>query len=276
MKESSAVAVHFLGEYEKLGEKVNRFLREYLGNPGTSQTHDLRSSVRRLDAAIKVLPKQTRSEKVVRRCHDRCRNVLRQTSRLRDIDILNERLSRAPRDETVSLLLNNLREEREEFVGDSTKGAWKLFEHHPPKLGKGDLPRLAQRAQTVLGRLDEKIAEALEISLEDETKADELHRLRKDCKRVRYTLELFPSIRHRRQRLLQVRRWTDLLGEVRDCDVMVGYLSQAKPTETVLSILASERSERHAKYLSFVRLCQNKPLSTVRPSVETGRPGRAR
>ena len=56
MTESSAVIVQFLEEYERLVDRVNRSLRDYLGDPGASQTQTLRASVRRLDAAIKLLP----------------------------------------------------------------------------------------------------------------------------------------------------------------------------------------------------------------------------
>ncbi|MGD0638734.1 MAG: hypothetical protein ABSA72_11925, partial [Nitrososphaerales archaeon] len=75
MTESSAIVVQFLAEYEKIRDRVNKSLREYLGNPGTSETQGLRASVRRLDTAIRVLPKKTRDEKAIRRCHQRCRDL---------------------------------------------------------------------------------------------------------------------------------------------------------------------------------------------------------
>ncbi len=256
MKESSPFAVHFLDEYGRISDRANKSLREYLGDPGTSQTHSLRSSVRRLDAAIKVLPKSTKRVKEVRRCHERCRALLRGTSRIRDIDVLHARLSRPPGDETVTLVLNNLMEERGEYVGDSTEAAWKLFEHHPPKLARRDLPRLARRMEGVLRRLEEEIGEGLEVCLKDEAKIDALHGVRKDCKRLRYTLELTPPGARSAAVLPVLRRWLDILGEIRDCDVTIDYLKRAKQSAAVGTILAQERAQRHAKYLSFVRLCR--------------------
>ena len=269
MMESSAITVQFLAEYEKIKERVNKSLREYLGNPGIGQTQNLRAAVRRLDAAIRVLPKKTRDEKSVRRCHERCRDVLRETSRIRDIDILKERISKHPADRTVALMLANFQEEREEFVDASKRAAWRLFEHHPPKLERRDLPRFVRRAESTLAEMNEEVVTELGVSLKDEAKVDELHSLRKHCKRLRYTLELFPAVEHNARLVGELRMWQDVLGEIRDCDVIVDYLSRARPTDGVRSALASERALRHQKYLSFVRSCSRRsvgrPLHLVDP-----------
>ena len=256
MRESSAVLVHFLEEYQRLNEKVNNTLRDYLGDPGVVQTRNLRAAVRRLDSAIRVLPKKTRNEKGVRRCHERCRELLKVTSRIRDLDILEGRIAKHPKDATVTLLLNNLQEEREEFVSNSTKAAWKLFEHHPPNLVKGDLPRFAGRVESVVKDLDADIERELQAVVKDPAKVEELHSLRKHCKRLRYTLELFPSMGHYSRLLVLLRKWQDLLGEIRDSDVIVEYLSRAKPTDAVRKMLVSERTFRQGRYSAFVQSCR--------------------
>ncbi len=276
MTESSAITVQFLTEYEKIRERVNKSLRDYLGNPGTSQTQSLRASVRRLDTAVRILPKKTRDEKAIRRCHERCRDVLSETSRIRDIDILRERISKHPADKTVALMLANFQEEREEFVDASKKASWRLFEHHPPKLERRDLPRFARRVETFLAEMKEEIAAELAVCLKDEAKVDELHSLRKHCKRLRYTLELFPSIERHTGLVGELRRWQDVLGEIRDCDVIVDYLSRARPTPGVRSALAAERALRHQKYIAFVRTSSRgwigKPLRlAVRERASAGR-----
>ena len=270
MAESSPLIVRFLDEYERLTEKVSRCLRDYLGQPGTTQTQGLRASVRRLDAAIKVLPRRTRKSKGLKRCHERCRDLLRETSRIRDIDIIAARVAERSSDPTVSLILSNLKEEREEFVDNSTKAAWNLLEHHPPKIGRRDIPRFARRVETVLQELDAEITSELHACVTDETKVEELHSLRKDCKRLRYTLELLPSLGQRAPLIGLLRSWQDVLGEIRDIDVIVDYLSKAKQTRAVRSIIAAERAHRHARYVAFVEACRKEPrtmaLSLLAPS----------
>ncbi len=253
MTETSATVIQFLDHYERLKDRLNKALREYLGDPGRTQTKSLRAAVRRLDAAIRVLPKGAQKEKAMRRCHERCREVLRETSRIRDVDLLSERIARHKEDSTVAFMLKNLGEEREEFVDRTRKAAWKLFEHHPPKLARRDLPRFARRAEGALDELKAEIALESRVALKDEAKVDELHSLRKHCKRLRYTLELFPSVRNQSRLVSDLRVWQDALGEIRDCDVVVEYLSRARPTEAVRKALTSERAYRHRKYLLFVR-----------------------
>jgi CHAD domain-containing protein len=255
MSETSAITLQFLEEYERLKQRLNKSLREYLGDPGTVHTQSLRAAIRRLDTAILVLPKRTREQKSMRRCHERCKKVLRETSRVRDIDILREKISKHPEDPTVALMLNNFREEREEFVDRSKKAAWKLFEHHAPRLEKRELPGFVRRVETVLDELNTEIGTELHIAVRDEAKVEELHSLRKHCKRLGYTLELFPSVEHYSRLIADLRKWQDVLGEIRDSDVIVDYLSRARPTDAVKAALASERAFRHRRYVSFVDSC---------------------
>jgi len=278
MKESSALIIQYLDQYARLSERVNKNLRDYLGEPGQGQTHDLRASVRRLDAAIRVLPKSTRKDKGIKRCHERCKDLLRQTSQIRDIDILSGAMAAKSNDPTVILLMNNLREERDEFADNSSKAAWKLFEHPPPKLSKKELPRFVARVETVLKELDSRISGELRISLGEESKIDELHSLRKDCKRLRYTLELFPSATRHEQTIFVLTKWQRVLGGIRDTDVIIDYLSRAKATRGVKALLSSERARRHAKYLAFVRLSrrEGRPRAlTIARALEVGRPPRS-
>ena len=244
----------FLAEYQRLTERMGRCLREYLGDPGRAQTRDLRASVRRFEAAVRVLPKRAREEKKMRRCRKRCRALLRATSRLRDVDVLTERFSRYPGDAMVGLVVANLGEERTEFVGDSTRAAWALFEQQPPVLSRRDLRSLGRRFEAVVEELEGDVQRGVRASVEDESRVDELHALRKDCKRLRYTLELVPA-GPRASRLVRVlQRWQDALGEIRDLDVALEYLARAKQTAGVRRALAAERALRHERYLAFVRM----------------------
>ena len=53
-----------------------------------------------------------------------------------------------------------------------------------------------------------------------------------------------------------LQRWQDVLGEIRDLDVAIEYLSRAKQTVGVKKVLASESALRHERYAAFVRMCR--------------------
>ncbi|MGA2664655.1 MAG: CHAD domain-containing protein [Nitrososphaerales archaeon] len=243
-----------MAEYQRLTERMGRCLREYLGDPGRAHTRDLRASVRRFEAAVRVLPKRAREEKKMRRCRKRCRALLVATSRLRDVDVLTERFSGYPKDAMVDLVVANLGEERAEFVSGSTRAAWALFEHQPPVLSRRDLRSFGRRFEAVVDELDGEVQKGLESSVEDEARVEELHTLRKDCKKLRYTLELVPTGARASELVQVLQRWQDVLGEIRDLDVALDYLSRAKQTAGVRRAAAAERGLRHERYLAFVRM----------------------
>ena len=93
-------------------------------------------------------------------------------------------------------MLSNLREEREVFVEDSTKAAWKLFERHAPKLAKSDLPRFGQRVEARPRRARRRDSEGAAASASrTRLRSTSCTRSASTCKRLRYTLDLFPSAR---------------------------------------------------------------------------------
>jgi CHAD domain-containing protein len=100
----------------------------------------------------------------------------------------------------------------------------------------------------------------LRVAVGDESKVDELHSLRKHLKRLRYTLELFPSVERQSRLVADLRRWQDVLGEIRDGDVVLDYLSRARPTRAVREVIASERTLRHSRYVYFVNSSRRRPI----------------
>jgi CHAD domain-containing protein len=255
MESTSLTPALFVGEYEKLSEKVGEALRKYLGDPNEQNTRNVRASVRRMNTATGILPKRARS-KDVRQRRDRSKKVLSLTSEIRDNDIIRARLSGRAGDSTVSLLLKNMAEEREERALDSMKAAWKLFELRGQKLTKKDASRVSVWVRKELEELDEEIGAELSVVGKSEGRIDELHSLRKHVKRFRYALELIPATKRSSTVIQGLREWQDVLGKIRDCDVVIAYLGRARPSPTIKEILSAERNYRHRRYLAFVRACR--------------------
>jgi CHAD domain-containing protein len=258
MEKTSLTPGHFVGDYEKLTERVGEGLRKYLGDPNEENTRNVRASVRRIDTCIGILPKRARSKSIKQR-RERSRKLLAQTSKVRDNDIIRGRLSRRAGDPTVNLLLKNLLEEREEYAVDSMKAAWKLFELRGEKLTKKDVGRVSQWARRTLEELDESIGEELQVVIKSEGRVDELHSLRKHAKRFRYAMELLPETPRSSKVLELLQEWQDVLGKIRDSDVVIQYLARARPSPAIKEALLAERSFRHRRYLAFVRAWRTGP-----------------
>jgi len=252
MENSTLTPTRYVSDYEKLAERVGESLRDYLGDPSEEGTRSVRASVRRLSTCIGILPKKARN-KATRQCRARSRKLLALTSMIRDIDVMRARLISAPRDATIDLLLRNMAEERQEYVGQSMKAAWKLFEVRGPKLAKRDVTRVSQWLVRTLEELDEQIMEELPLVIKNEGRIDELHSLRKHAKRFRYILEVVPVTGKTTKVTEMLRGWQDVLGEIRDSDVLIDYLGRARQSAAVRDLLVTERNSRHKRYLSFVR-----------------------
>lgn len=251
----AAVSPRLLAEEQRQArEKVARALRDYLGDPGEENTRLLRASARRLETLLKVVPKNSRS-KGMRRTLDGCKKVLKTTSKVRDSDIIQDKLSRLPRDHMVELLLSNLGEEREAFVGDTMKSAWRLFEMEKNDPGRKDLRGAHRWVRRKLVELDGDVTRELGVVVRSEGKIEELHSLRKNAKTFRYVLELLPTTKGSARAVQVLRSWQDVLGEIRDSDTMIEYLGRARQHRAVKDAMAAERALRHNRYRSFVRSC---------------------
>ncbi|HZD35445.1 MAG TPA: CHAD domain-containing protein, partial [Nitrososphaeraceae archaeon] len=107
----------------------------------------------------------------------------------------------------------------------------------------------------------------LPIIVNDSKKIAELHEVRKDCKKLRYLLELLPENNDKDQRsekdnyvsvlMEKLENVQDSLGLIHDYDMIVAYLKRHKGRGTrstlLHSLLAKVSRERQNKYEEFVK-----------------------
>ncbi len=89
------------------------------------------------------------------------------------------------------------------------------------------------------------------ISLGDEKKIDELHMLRKDFKKLRYSLEIASDKQITANILKDLKNIQDILGEIHDSDIIIDYLRNIKQ-KSYSDIIEVEVLERAKKYNIFV------------------------
>jgi CHAD domain-containing protein len=110
--------------------------------------------------------------------------------------------------------------------------------------------------KVVLG-LRQRIELDLPIVVTNANKIEELHELRKNCKKMRYLLELGSdqnSINNKEIHALiaELEDVQDILGSIHDSDTMIAYLRMRHPNK-VTNILHDEVSERNKKYEDFIQ-----------------------
>jgi CHAD domain-containing protein len=112
------------------------------------------------------------------------------------------------------------------------------------------------RYNKVVVRLRERIEPDLPIVLTNVNKIEELHELRKTCKKLRYLLELASyqnGINNKEINavITELEDVQDILGSIHDSDTTIAYL-KSRPNK-VPHILHDEISERNKKYEDFIR-----------------------
>ena len=117
----------------------------------------------------------------------------------------------------------------------------------------------------------------------------ELHEMRKDCKKLRYMLELMPDHNNKEthkmitelediqdmlgsihiqnnkethKMITELEDIQDMLGSIHDNDTIIVYLKRVRHFKEITHILDNEITERNTKYDEFVQFCKRKLSSS--------------
>lgn len=242
----------FLGNFEKVYNQSRKAIRDFLEDQSERNLHDLRSSFRRLDAVIHLIPKDARNAyPSIGKYRNRCKELMQLSSPARDIDVVCTSLQKLAPEQYRSSFSKRLKSRRDKYINDVVKSSWKLFERHLPKTDLLYFNELRQHSEKVIVNLVDSISRKMSLTLESESNKDALHSLRKKCKKFRYTLELLPDATDRNSKLALMKELQDRLGSILECDVIIEYLSECKPANYITDIVQRKLAERHEKYTSF-------------------------
>ena len=221
----------------KLARRVDGATAQWLEAPTVRNTHWLRTSLRRMDACLELLPKEARSAKRTRRYRQRCRKLFGALAALRDGDVMNEKLG------------THADEHRQPSIDRARPHANELLETKKPRLDDELLDEAAIQARfaKVVSRHGDRLRQTLPLAIADATRVDDLHDARKAAKRLRYAYELGGDDVQGR-RLAWITALQDLLGDLHDRDVLIATLVELPPSRERRAMLESTREARRAKH----------------------------
>ena len=252
----------FAKEYDKFARALTRRVKAYLRDPNAENVHRLRTSTRRLQAAFALLPKASRKQTKAQRAMARIKKLMKVNASVRDQDIILSKLSMYKQSPTYERLIDDLRKSRKSHLEQAKELALSVQKNPGPRVKPKDLsePILQKRYSKVVRKLSSKITSELPLVREDLSKVEELHVVRRDCKQLRYVLEMSEFSRPPKP-LVALRTWQDLLGAIRDHDVMIAYLSGLKRSPEIQSALNTETGSRNNSYRKFVEASRENPVS---------------
>jgi len=235
-------------------KRLYKRLKDYLRDPMDEKNiHDIRVSIRRVDVALSLLPKKARRQ--CSRRFEKYLKLLRANSEARDCDIIASRLAALG-----VITVSDLRAKKSSKIARAVVVAASLKKLPLQIIDVLDEKRVDKISSRLIGR----IKEIFPIVLNDRRRVKELHRIRRDVRKLRYILDFLPASRQSvlvnklssaTGSKMELQRLQDLLGSIHDCDVTVEYL-RSQPN--FKKLLAREIDIRNHLYIRFVNFMKNK------------------
>ncbi|HEX5982175.1 MAG TPA: CHAD domain-containing protein, partial [Nitrososphaeraceae archaeon] len=243
-------------------ENFKNILNLYLKNPNDKNIHDLRKSIRRLDSAYFSLPKEFRKNKPIKNYVNHSKDLFKSNSQVRDYDIFLEKINSH---NSTNNKNNNLKDQIEQNKKTQLETAKKIAQNLElydfPQIGNALISdkKVQKRFNKVSDMFNDKIKKELDIVIQDKNKIKKLHELRKDCKKLRYLLELISDQdKDIEKTVKQLDDIQDILGEIHDCDATIMFLRQQKKQYPgVKNFINNESTIRNNKYEQFVNQYKN-------------------
>lgn len=246
-----------LSKSEKL---VSDNVKAYLKDPSEDNVHDLRISIRRLLTTANILPKKIRGEKKSKRYLEIHEKLLRLNAKVRDFDIILSKLPDQGDDPACAKLAKRLQKGRESSLKKAQRFAESISDKTSLRIETRKLsePIIQKRFKKTAKALTETLKQHLHIVVKEPRTIDELHKLREDSRRLRFTLEIDDNPEN--ARLLPVlETWQDVLGKIRDSDVFISHFENEKQPPKIGKVLEQEKSGRKENYEKFLEFFKESP-----------------
>ena len=245
--------------------RVSNKLDEYLASPDEKNIHDIRTSVRRLDACYKTLPKKIRNNKQVRKYMDKSRELFKINSQIRDFDVITDliRKNNPENGNGNRMDLTKFENRRATKLKEAKVVAVGLRKLSEPIVDKGSISagKLTKRYNKLISNFGSRIQLNLPLVIADADKVNELHEMRKDCKKLRYLLELVPHSKSSDKNMPkleeELQNMQDLLGAIHDCDVAVDHLKRQTKRQRRNDIIEHIVQERKRRYEDLLLHCKS-------------------
>ena len=240
-------------------QRVDKRVNDYLADSNEVNIHDIRTAIRRVDASFMSLPKNVRKKNRAYNYTTVSKRLFKINSQVRDYDIIYGKLEKYSSEPVYTELTESLKKRRDAKLRSARKIALSLRKLPLPKINEDDISdkRLHQRFNKVVSKFSDRIELNFPVVLTNASKIGQLHQMRKDCKKLRYLLELLADQNKETGRMIsELEEVQDMLGAIHDDDIMTAYLKRARRPRAVHHILDDEMAERNKKYEGFVQFCK--------------------
>ncbi len=250
---------YFVTKLQENTQRVDKRVNDYLADSNEGNIHDIRTAIRRVDASLRSLPKKVRRKSRLNNYATTSKQLFKINSQVRDYDVIYGKLEKYSSEPVYTELTDSLKKRRVVKLRKARNIALSLRKLTVPKINEDDIPdkKLQQRFNKVVSRFSDRIELNFPIVLTNADKIKDLHEMRKDCKRLRYLLEILPDQNKEISKTItELEEMQDMLGSIHDDDIVIAYLRRVKRPKAIHHILDEEIAERNKKYEEFVQFCK--------------------
>lgn len=253
----------FLTKLHESIERLNSRTKAYIKNPNDKHIHDVRTSVRRFNATFLSLPKKYRTGPILLLEYNQIANkFFKVNSKIRDYDIIVQKLNNYTQSSQRDLVIDSIKKDRQLNLEKAKTIAITLKDLGSNKvIDKMNITEkeLQKRYNKVISSFISKIELNFPIVITNALKIEELHQLRKDCKKMRYMLELLPEENTDAIELKKIfEKIQDHLGCIHDFDITIYYLRSLEPNREIQEIINTETENRRLKYAEFLNFSKRR------------------
>ena len=245
----------FITKLQENTKRVDKRVSDYVAHSNEANIHDIRTAIRRVDASFRSLPKKISKKGKVYDYASLSKRLFKINSQVRDYDIIYGKLEKYSSEPVYTKLTEALKKRRDAKLRKARKIAMLLRKLPSPKINEDDISnkKLQKRFTKVISQFSDKIELNFPVVLTNADKIRELHEMRKDCKKLRYMLEILPNQDNEiAKTITELEEVQDMLGVIHDDDITISYLRRLRQPEKVHHILEGVISERNQKYEEFV------------------------
>jgi len=218
--------------------------------PTSDAIHEARISIRKVMAAVSLMPRGYRNNSKTRSAIKSLRLFYRACAEIRDIDTMEHALSEFTGCGGFEAINRLLVERRASLLHSVVSSGKKAKDIEVPKVKGATKRRLSKRLSRLLKERAERATRFYLSAAANETRARDLHRLRKECRRIMYLVgfgDHGSGVRTVKSALEEART---KLGAIRDDDLLLEVLTEVKGN-TTLKLAEAVSASRHNKYVQF-------------------------
>ncbi|HJT47575.1 MAG TPA: CHAD domain-containing protein [Nitrososphaeraceae archaeon] len=251
----------FITKLQENLQRVDKRVNDYIADSNEENIHNIRTSIRRADASFRSLPKKVRKRNKVSNYLKLCKQLFKINSKIRDYDIIYEKLRNYSSQPIYTELTELLKTRRDAELRKGRDTALSLRKIKPPKIYDKDISKekLNRRFNKIISRSSDKIELNFPIVLTNADRTIQLHEMRKDCKKLRYLLELlsYQNNKEVERTITELEKIQEMLGSIHDDDIMITYLRRSRNSKEIRHILDDVIAERARRYNEFIGFCKD-------------------